>query len=232
MGAAYLLLFSSVFLSANAAQAQTQGKTLTGESFTHPSVFAAPRQVASLTAKRDRVRYYRMAVKYDTGTDEERDPGKAAQFYRKAADLGHPEAMTALGMLHHEGRGVEHDEARAAHWYRRGAGAGSAVGSFNLAVMLSGGSSLPPDLAQARSLYTQAAERGYAKAQYNLALLLAESTDGPADVEQAYKWLTLARDAGIGQAEGDLATLARRLNPEQLSQAAELARQWRPAASD
>lgn len=227
MRAAYLLLFPSVFLASCPAHAQ--GRSLVGEPL--PNAIYAPTPPQSLRENRDPAYCYRMALKYDTGQGAEPDPKAAAKWYMKAADLGHPEAMTALGQLHQAGRGVDRDDGRAAAWYRRGAEAGSLLASFNLAVMLAGGSSLPRDLAQARSLYTRAAEHGFAKAQFNLGLLLAGDEEGQPDFGQAYKWLSLARDAGIAQADSQLAILAGRMTPEQVAQAGDLARQWRPRAT-
>lgn len=49
------------------------------------------------------------------------DKGKAAEWYRKAADQGHAEAQFKLGKMYATGNGVEKDEGKAAEWHRKAA---------------------------------------------------------------------------------------------------------------
>jgi hypothetical protein len=49
----------------------------------------------------------------------EKDDVKAAELFRKAADLGLAAANGALAMCYQEGRGVEKDSALAADWWRK-----------------------------------------------------------------------------------------------------------------
>jgi len=224
----YLLLFP-LFLSLP-QPAQAQQDSLVGEALPSKVNVAAPRFASrSAREKVDPAYWYRNAVKLDNGDGVAQDLPGALAAYRKAAELGHPEAMAVLGQMYHSGRGVERDEAQAADWYRQAAGAGSVIAAYNLAVILAASGTAPHDLAQARRFYEQAAAGGFAKAQYNLAQLLADPALGQLDVEQAYKWMLLARDNGIGRADGQLAALAAHMTPDQVARGGELARQWRPA---
>jgi hypothetical protein len=55
------------------------------------------------------------------------DFAKAAEFYRRAADLGVAEAAFYLGNLYRDGRGVTRDREAAYRWYRKAAEQGDSV---------------------------------------------------------------------------------------------------------
>jgi hypothetical protein len=61
---------------------------------------------------------------YDNGRGVERDPVKAAEWYRKAADQGNADAQVNLGVCCAKGDGVERDLAKAAAWFRKAADQG------------------------------------------------------------------------------------------------------------
>lgn len=173
---------------------------------------------------------YKQALACETGEGRPQDLARAAALYLRAAELGHPDAMLALGQLYQSGRGVARDDAAAAGWYRRSAEAGSTVGQYNLALLLAAGSGVPQDLGSAIAWYERAAQGGFAKAQFNLALLLEQRRGSPADIEHAYAWFKLAGANGIGIAGGRLAALAPSMSPEQLARADRQAEEWRAAA--
>lgn len=74
------------------------------------------------------------------------------------------------------------------------------------------------------------AERGDADAQYMVGFLYARGEGVRRDLVRAYLWFTLAARRGDEVAAEALAGLARRMTPEQISEAETLARDWRPAA--
>ncbi|THC40761.1 tetratricopeptide repeat protein [Massilia sp. Mn16-1_5] len=227
---AYLLLFPLSLILPQTVLAQ-QG-TLVGETLGRTIKASATRFDAKAARDNlDPAYCYRTAIKLENGDGAEQDLPGALAWYRKAAGLGHAEAMAALGQLYHSGHGVERDEAQAVHWYRQAAGAGSVIAAYNLAVILATSETTPRDPEQARRLYEQAAAGGFAKAQFNLAQLLADPAFGQPDVEQAYKWMVLARDGGIGRADSQLAALAVRMTPDQVARGGELARQWHPTTA-
>jgi len=174
--------------------------------------------------------WYNKALAYETDHSSPADLAKAAELYRRAADLGHPNAMLALGQLCQSGRGMDKDDAAAAGWYLRAAGAGSVIGQYNLAMLLANGTGVPQDTDAAMRWYERAAQGGFAKAQFNLALLLEQRRSTPADLEQAYKWFKLAGANGIDIAQGRLAALAPSMSPEQVARADRAALEWRAGA--
>jgi TPR repeat protein len=124
------------------------------------------------------------------------DPKQAAEWYRKAADAGNANAMTALGWLYDNGMGVEKDLKQAADWYRKGADAGNALGMNNLGVDYENGIGVEKDPKQAADWYRKAADAGYLDAMTNLGLLYENGTGVAKDPKQAADWYRKAADAG------------------------------------
>ena len=61
--------------------------------------------------------------------------GEAVDWYRRAIEQGHLPAVTSLGVLYLEGRGVEADPARALSLFQRAAQGGDARAQKNLGLM-------------------------------------------------------------------------------------------------
>ena len=76
-----------------------------------------------------------LGLKYETGTDVERDLAKAADWFEKAARQDNPEAQFKLATLLERGQGRAADPAAAAQWYQRAARDGYAPAQYNLAVL-------------------------------------------------------------------------------------------------
>jgi TPR repeat protein len=66
------------------------------------------------------------------GRGVEKNPEKALEHFRKAAELGHIEAPGAIGYFYFVGLVVEKDEAKAAECFQKGSDKGSALAKFNL----------------------------------------------------------------------------------------------------
>ena len=64
---------------------------------------------------------------YWRGDGVEQDYGEAEKWFRRAAALGHDQAMYYLGHMYEWGQGVEPDIFEAVAWYRRAA----ALGNFS-----------------------------------------------------------------------------------------------------
>jgi WD40 repeat protein len=70
---------------------------------------------------------YAQAMKYETGTDPmEQDLGQAAKLYQQAAEKGQVEAMSRLGTLYSQGKGVARNPDEARKWWALAAEKGSA----------------------------------------------------------------------------------------------------------
>ena len=108
---------------------------------------------------------------YRNGEGVVRDPKKAAEWYRKAAEQGYADAQNNLGLLYAGGTGVVKDEAKAAEWYRKAAEQGNAAAQNNLGLLYVDGRGVAKDEAKAVEWYRKAAKQGHEAAQYNLSLI-------------------------------------------------------------
>src|ERR1700730_16043123 len=105
------------------------------------------------------------ADKYRLGSGVVRNEAKAAQLYRKAADMGNAEAETRFAEALFDGRGVARDPAQSRAWLEKAARQGNARGECDLGVMLTSGLDTAQDRAKGLG-YLQAAARfgdGYAE---------------------------------------------------------------------
>ncbi len=91
--------------------------------------------------------------------DRQKDEAQAAQWYRKAAEQGHPAAQLRLARMCEDGTGVPQDKAEAAEWYRKAAEQDNAEAQKALARMYHAGDGIPRDMAQAVHWYRKLAER-------------------------------------------------------------------------
>ena len=62
---------------------------------------------------------YAEADKYYYGKEVSRDYRKAMEYYQKAADAGHVDAMKSIGYLYQNGFGVEKNMQTAMEWYNK-----------------------------------------------------------------------------------------------------------------
>lgn len=91
---------------------------------------------------------------------------KAVEYYRKAAEIGLPEAQNSLGVCYQLGIGVTENYREAISWYKKSAEQGFVKGQFNLAQCYDYGWGINKNLSEALKWYKKAAEQGYAAA-YN-----------------------------------------------------------------
>jgi Sel1 repeat len=100
------------------------------------------------------------ADKYRVG-----DEGKAAELYRKAADMGNAEAQTRFAEALFDGRGVARDPAGSRPWLEKAARQSNARAECDLGVVLTSGLDFAQDRANGLQ-YLQSAARlgdGYAE---------------------------------------------------------------------
>ena len=105
---------------------------------------------------------------YEQGKGIQKDPQKAAFWYRKAAEQGYARAQTNLGNLYENGVGVSVDYIEALNWYQKAAEQDYARAQAYLGRMYEFGRGVPKDMQKAATWYRKAAEQGYAIAGNNL----------------------------------------------------------------
>ena len=144
------------------------------------------------------------------------------------AKQGDAKAQFTLGLRYDDGLGVPQDDAQAVKWYRLAADQGEVQAQYCLGMMYYRGEGVPQDYVQAAKWYRLAADQGYASAQLHLGTMYDNGRGVPQDYAQAHMWLNLA--AAQGNAAGaKLRDLVEKpMTPQQIDQAQELARNWKP----
>jgi TPR repeat protein len=114
---------------------------------------------------------------------------------------------------------------------------GSPVAQYLLGAFYQLGEAIPQDYTEAENWYGRAADQGLAIAQFAIGALYARGEGVPENVVRAYMWLSLsaAHAADIPGAQ-KLARKAQELRdevvqkmtPEQVLEAEQLAREWKP----
>ena len=124
-------------------------------------------------------RYYGVAKTYytlggDKGIGSAKDYATAAEYYRKACDVGHAQSCGNLGEMYGAGRGVAKVEAKAVELYRKGCDAGNGSSCGNLGVMYGAGRGVAKDDAKAVELYRKGCEAGNGSSCGNLGVMYAD----------------------------------------------------------
>ena len=85
-----------------------------------------------LASHGDGIMEYNHGYSYYHGLGVAQDYSAAADWFRKAADLGHVGAQNSLGYSYYYGEGVSRDYVEAVTWFRRAAEQGHAGAQINL----------------------------------------------------------------------------------------------------
>ncbi|TDT40383.1 hypothetical protein DES49_2149 [Halospina denitrificans] len=102
----------------------------------------------------------------------EKDAARAAYWYERSAERGHPGAQTMLGYLYYQGDGVEQDYGRAFEWYKEAALQGHAGSQASLGYLYGEGRGVERNLKQAYAWSTLAAENGSDRGSKNQQIYL------------------------------------------------------------
>jgi len=98
------------------------------------------------------------------GIDVPKDFKAAAEFFEKAAVVGHKNAQFNLGTMYYTGKGVDKDLSKAISWFKKAAQQGHTQAEFNLGFLYYTGSGVTKNDVLAYRLISAAADKGYAKA--------------------------------------------------------------------
>ncbi|MGU9962712.1 MAG: tetratricopeptide repeat protein [Candidatus Halichondribacter symbioticus] len=95
---------------------------------------------------------------------------------------------------------------------------------YNLALLYANGKGVPQDYKEAAKWYTLSAEQGAPLAQNNLGLMYDEGLGIPQNYVLAHMWYNLAASNGSELAPGNRNGVAKKMTPEQIGKAQDLAR--------
>ncbi|WP_420568723.1 SEL1-like repeat protein [Thalassovita sp.] len=125
---------------------------------------------------------------------------EAAAMFQLAADQGHLNAMTSLGVLYQSGNGVPKDPQRARALFEGPAAAGVARAQNNLGSLYVRGDGVAQDYERAAQLFQSAAEQGLKEAMTNLGVMYENGFGVPLDEAKAHE---LYRMGGRGEEASD-----------------------------
>jgi hypothetical protein len=167
----------------------------------------------------------KLAAMYATGDGVARDPAKAVEWYRQAADKGDATAENNLAIFYEAGEFVPRDMAEAARLYRKAAEQGAAIAQYNLAVLCRIGLGVPKDGEQAASWSKKAAMQGQGNAQALLGSMYSRGEGVPRDEVLAYAWFNLAAAQGLEPAAKARDEML--LPPQELTEAQRISSAWK-----
>ena len=146
-----------------------------------------------------------IGIEYQKGDVVPRDFVQAADWFRKAADLGNARAQFRLGSLYQQREsGLMQDDAQAAQWLRKAADQGLAEAQNALALAYAHGKGVAQDPAQAAEWFQKAVAQNDAQAMVNLAGLYSKGQGVNRDEKQAFTLVGKAADLGDADAEYQL----------------------------
>lgn len=134
--------------------------------------------------------------------------GGVAQL-RRAADLGHLEAVYEVGVAYSQGKGVAQDYAEAARWFEKAAAQGHPSGQYNIGLMYRQGLGVRQSDPAALGWLRQAAQGGIARAHAQVGMIYIEERGVPRDDAQALAWFRKGAEAGDATAANNLGTMYR-----------------------
>ena len=142
---------------------------------------------------------------YERGLGVPVDALKAAQHYRRGAELGDTEALFAFAVMLASGRGIQKNIKGAADLFERAARTGHPEANYNLGLLFIAGTGKPENPRRALIHIQYAAQKGLAAAQYDLAALYRKGHGVDADAYQATRWLRAAAQSGMAAAQYEYA---------------------------
>lgn len=162
----------------------------------------------------DAAAQYQRARAYLRGEGVPKDPQKAFELMKAAADQGHAEAIGGLGYFYSVGVAVAKDEKQAIEWFRKGAEKGSAKAQFNLGkVLLDDKAAATEDSEKNRSEGLQWIQKAADQKLTEAALFYGEflyfGDQGiEKDYDRAAHYFKIAADAGNPDAQNFLGTMS------------------------
>jgi len=172
-----------------------------------------------------------LATDYAKGLGVKPDLAEAARWYSRAAEQHLPEAQFALGKCYANGDGVSADVVEAVRWYQRAADQNFVEAIAELGLCHLDGTGVTTDVFEGVKWIRNAAEQGHASSQNRLGLCYLKGEGMTKDYVQAHKWFNLAAAQGGPRAiyfKLNLARAEANMTPEQIAEAQQLAREFKP----
>ena len=117
------------------------------------------------------------------------------------------------------------------HWHSL-AERGNARAQSKLGSLYINGRGVAQNYVEAVRWYGKAAEQGDIEAQNNLGVLYFNGRGAPEDYVLAYMWFDIAASQGIQQAGENRDIVARHMTADQIAEARQRTRDWKPKTTD
>ncbi len=146
---------------------------------------------------------FQLGEDYQLGRGIPKNPREALEWYRKAADQGHPTAQVRLAMRYAGGKGVKKNPAEALRLFRLAADQGQPKAQFELGVAYRDGRGVPKDLVQAEAWLMLSEHFGSRVARFMGTQLRAQLTKEQMDESRgiAHEWRAAYFSSRAGKAE-------------------------------
>lgn len=143
----------------------------------------------------------------------ENDSITAFLYLRKAADLGHPDAINDMGFMYLNGYIVEKDINKAINYFKSAADAGYVDAYSNLGIIYYWKEYGLKDRRKAAEYWRRGAELGTPDCQYYYGYILKKGHGVKKDKQEAIRWYKLAAQNGSEEAKEELQKMG--INVEQ-----------------
>ena len=153
--------------------------------------------IKKLSEEGDVFAQYKLAKCYRYGYGIEKDPEKALDIYRKAAELGYADAQNTVGFLYQNGIGAEKNGSEAVTWYQKAVDLGYAIAELNLGVCYERAIGVEQDRKKAVELYKKSANKGYKGGQEFLANCYRFGRGVEKNEKEAAEWFKKAAEQGM-----------------------------------
>jgi TPR repeat protein len=128
---------------------------------------------------------YKLGSAYAEGAGVERDYNTAIEWYTKAAEKGHTDAMYEIAKCYNRGNNPNRNEKLVAEWFGRAADKGHLEAMYQLAKCYDRGYGCDKNNFLAAHWYEKAAEAGHVEAMMNIAHYLMKER---VNKENAMEW--------------------------------------------
>lgn len=142
-------------------------------------------------------------TQYSIGENYEKEHNfeEALNCYKKAAELGLPEAQHKLGSIYYSAKSFE----EAFEWYKKAAEHDNAEAQAGLGLMYYNGEGVEKNIEEALKWLKKAAENGVVEAQSSLGDIYFNEEDGMQDYKEAFNWFYSAAQKNDAHAQYCLA---------------------------
>ena len=164
---------------------------------------------------------------YQEATDafDKGDSLTALKEFQSLADDNDASGQYGLGIMYDLGEEVPQSSEQAAKWYKLSAEQGHADAQNNLGVMYEEGEGVPRNYDEAMRWYRRAAESGNKDAPNNIGVIYMSGVGAIKDSVKAYMWFSVA-GKGDPAAISNKKFLLKRLTPDELKRAKNMAQEW------